>query len=155
MSKNSPTKILCSPWWPFPYLLGVGRVLLLDTFRSRATSWVTPTAVISSLSCWCHVFLEHPRRLAPGIARFITLRETVLASRLWTCPNQRRRPPRITSSIGEKSKKNLCASEIECIISINYRFCVMIIFLQTINIIDTDKFVIMHNGLFVVDVWRS
>ena len=30
-----------------------------------------------------------PRRLAPGIARFITLRVMLFASRLWTCPNQR------------------------------------------------------------------
>ena len=35
------------------------------------------------------------------MARFITLRVTLSASRLWTCPNQRRRPQRITSSIGE------------------------------------------------------
>ena len=48
----------------------------------------------------CHVFLGRPRRLVPGIARFITLRVTLFASRLWTCPNQRRRPLRITSSIG-------------------------------------------------------
>ena len=25
----------CSPWWPFPYLVGVGLVLLLLSFRSR------------------------------------------------------------------------------------------------------------------------
>ena len=56
---------------------------------------------MSSLICWCHVFLGRPRRLVPGIARFITLRVTLSASRLWTCPNQRRRPLRITSSIGE------------------------------------------------------
>ena len=85
----------------FPYLLGVGLVLLLHSFRSRATSWVTPTHVMSSLICWCHVFLGRPRRLVPGIASSITLRVTLSASRLWTCPNQRRRPPRITSSIGE------------------------------------------------------
>ena len=85
----------------FPYLLGVGLVLLLHSFRSRATSWVTPTHVMSSLICWCHVFLGRPRRLVPGIASYITLRVTLSASRLWTCPNQRRRPPRITSSIGE------------------------------------------------------
>ena len=30
--------------WPFPYLLGVGLVLRLHSVRSRATSWVTPTA---------------------------------------------------------------------------------------------------------------
>ena len=85
----------------FPYLLGVGLVLLLHSFRYRATSWVTPTHVMSSLICWCHVFLGRPRRLVPGIASSITLRVTLSASRLWTCPNQRRRPPRITSSIGE------------------------------------------------------
>ena len=34
------------------------------------------------------------------MARFIILRVTLSASRLWTCPNQRRRPQRITSSIG-------------------------------------------------------
>ena len=85
----------------FPYLLGVGLVLLLHSFRSRATSWVTPTHVMSSLICWYHVFLGRPRRLVPGIASSITLRVTLSASRLWTCPNQRRRPPRITSSIGE------------------------------------------------------
>ena len=101
-SESSPKHKLCSPcspWWPFPYLLGVGRVLRLHSFRSRATSLVTPTSVMSSLSCWCHVFLGRLRRLAPGIARFITMRVTLLASRLWTCPNQRRRPPCITSSI--------------------------------------------------------
>ena len=56
---------------------------------------------MSSFSCWGHVFLGRPRRLVPGMARFITLRVTLSASRLWTCPNQRRRPQRITSSIGE------------------------------------------------------
>ena len=86
--------------WPFPYLLGVGLVLRLHSVRSRATSWVTPTAVMSSFSCWFHVFLGRPRRLAPGIASSITLRVTLSASRLWTCPNQRRRPQRITASIG-------------------------------------------------------
>ena len=55
---------------------------------------------MSSFSCWFHVFLGRPRRLVPGMARFITLRVTLSASRLWTCPNQRRRPQRITSSIG-------------------------------------------------------
>ena len=79
----------------------VGFVLLLHSFRSRVTSWVTPTPVMSSLICWSHAFLGRPRRLVPGIARFITLPVTLFASRLWTCPNQRRRPPRITSSIGE------------------------------------------------------
>ena len=88
-----------------PNLLGVGRVLRLHSFRSRATSWVTPgaTPVMSSLICWCHVFLGRTRRLVglPGIARFITLQVTLFASRLcWTCPNQRRRPLCITSSIG-------------------------------------------------------
>ena len=86
--------------WPFPYLLGVGLVLRLHSVRSRATSWVKPTAVMSSFSCWFHVFLGRPRRLVPGMARLITLRVTLSASRLWTCPNQRRRPQRITSSIG-------------------------------------------------------
>ena len=76
----------CSPWWPFHYLLGVGLVLLLHSFWSRATSWVTPTPVMSSLICCCHVFLGRTRRLVPGIARFITL----CASRLWKCPNLRR-----------------------------------------------------------------
>ena len=60
------TKLVCSPRWPFPYFLGVGLVLLLHSFRSRATSWVTPTPVKSSLICWCHVFLGRPRRLVPG-----------------------------------------------------------------------------------------
>ena len=85
----------------FPYLVGAGLVPRLHSVRSRAISWVTPTAVMSSFSCWGHVFLGHPRRLVPGMARFITLRVTLSASRLWTCPNQRRRPHRITSSIGE------------------------------------------------------
>ena len=89
----------CSPWWHFRYLLGVGLVLLLHPFRYMATSWVTPSPVMSSLICWCHVLLGRPRRLAPGIARSITL--TLSASRLWTCPNQRRRPLHISSSIGE------------------------------------------------------
>ena len=92
----------CSPWWPFPYLVGVGLVLLLHSFRSRATSWVTPTPAMSSFICWCHDFLGRPRRVVPGIASSITLRVTLVASRLWTCPNQRRRPLRITSSIGER-----------------------------------------------------
>ena len=85
----------------FPYLVGVGLVLRLHSVRSRAMSWVTPTAVMSSFSCWSHVFLGRPRRLVPGMARFITLRVTLSASRLWTCPNQRRRPQRITASIGD------------------------------------------------------
>ena len=86
---------------PFPYLVGVGLVLRLHSVRFRATSCATPTAVMSSFSCWFQVFLGRPRRLVPGMARFITLRVTLSASRLWTCPNQRRRPQRITSSIGE------------------------------------------------------
>ena len=85
---------------PFPYLVGVGLVLRLHSVRSRAISWVTSTAVMSSFSCWFHVFLGRPRRLVPGMARFITVRVTLSASRLWICPNQRRRPQRITSSIG-------------------------------------------------------
>ncbi len=89
----------CSPWWPFPYLVGVGLVLLLHSFRSRTTSWVTPTPAMSSFVCWCHVFVGRPRRLVPGIASSITLHVTLVAYRLWTCPNQRRRPLRITSSI--------------------------------------------------------
>ena len=93
--------IPCSPWWPFPYLVRVGLVLLLHSFRSRATSWVTPTPAMSSFICWCHVFLGRPRRLVPGIASSITLRVTLVASRLWTCPNQRRRPLRMT-------RYNLC-----------------------------------------------
>ena len=52
---------------PFPYLVGVGLVLRLHSVRSRAISWVTPTAVMSSFSCWFHVFLGRPRRLVPGI----------------------------------------------------------------------------------------
>ena len=72
----------CSPWWPIPYLVGVGFVLLLHSFRSRATSWVTPTPAMSSFICWCHVFLGRPRRLVPGIAISITLRVTLVASRL-------------------------------------------------------------------------
>ena len=80
---------------------GVGRVLLLHSFQSRATSCVTPTPARSSFICWCHVFLGRPRRLVPGIASSITLRVTVFASRLWTCPNQWRRPLWITSSIRE------------------------------------------------------
>ncbi len=48
----------CSPWWPLPYFLGVGLVLLLHSFRSRSLSaWVTPIPVISSFICWCHVFM--------------------------------------------------------------------------------------------------
>ena len=89
----------CSPWWPFPYLVGVGLVLLLHSFRFRATYWVTPTPSMSSFIWWCHVFLGRLRRLVPGIASSITLRVTLVAYRLWTCPNQRRRPLRITSSI--------------------------------------------------------
>ena len=85
----------------FPCLLGVGQVLRLYSFGSRATSWVTPTPIMSSLICWCHVFLGRPCRVVPGIARSITLRVTLFASRLWTRPNQRIRPPRITSSIDE------------------------------------------------------
>ena len=57
---------------------------------------------MSSFICWCHVFLGRPRRLVPGIASSITLRVSLVASHLWTCPNQRRRPLRITSLIGEK-----------------------------------------------------
>ena len=94
----------------FPYLLGVGLVLLLHSFWSRATSWVTPTPVMSSLICWYHVFLGRPRRLVPGIAMFVTLRVTLSASRLRTCPNQRRRPQRITSSIGETCRMRRISS---------------------------------------------
>ena len=85
-------------------------VLLLHSFRSRATSWVTPAPAMSSFICWCHVFLGRPRRLVPGIANSITLRVTLVASRLWTCPNQRRRPLRITSSIGERCNKRRISS---------------------------------------------
>ena len=86
---------------PFPYILGVGLVILLHSCLARAISWVTPTLVMSSSICWCHVFMGRPRRLVPGIASSITLRVTLFASLLWTCPNQRRRPQCITSSIGE------------------------------------------------------
>ena len=55
---------------------------------------------MSSFSCWGHVFLGRPRRLVPGMARFITLRVILSAYRIWTCPHERRRPRRITSSIG-------------------------------------------------------
>ena len=79
----------------------IQRTFRLHPVRSRATSWVTPTAVMSSFNCWCHVFLGRPRRLVTGMARFITLRVAFSASPLWTCPNQRRRPQCITSSIGE------------------------------------------------------
>ena len=99
--KNGHNVLTLLTLMAFPYLLGVGLVLLLHSFWSRATSWVTPTPVMSSLICCCHVFLGRPRRLVRGIARFITLRGPLSASRLWTCPNQRRRPPRITTSIGE------------------------------------------------------
>ena len=95
---------------PFPYLVGVGLVLRLHSVRSRAISWVTLTAVMSSFSCWFHVFLGRPRRLVPGMARFITVRVTLSASRLWTCPNQRRRPQRITSSIGEMCRMRRISS---------------------------------------------
>ena len=44
------------------------------------------------------------------MARFITLRVTLSASRLWTCPNQRRRPQRITSSIGETCRMRRISS---------------------------------------------
>ena len=94
----------CSPWRPFPQSpIGVGLVLLLHSFRSRSLSaWVTPTPVMSSLTCWCHVFLGRPRLLVPGIARSTTLQVTVFSSLVWTCPNQRRRPLHITSSTGTR-----------------------------------------------------
>ena len=96
--------------WPFPYIIGAGLVLRLHSVLSRAMSWVTPAPVMSSLICWCHVFLGRPRRLVPGMARFITLRVTLSASRLWTYPNQRRRPQRITSSIGETCRMRRISS---------------------------------------------
>ena len=65
---------------------------------------------MSSFICWCHVFLGRPRRLAPGIASSIALRVTLSRSRFWTCPNQRRRPQRITSSIGEACKMRRMSS---------------------------------------------
>ena len=65
---------------------------------------------MSSLICWCHVFLGCHRRLVPGIASSIILRVTLFASRIWTCPNQRRRPPRITSSIGETCRMRRISS---------------------------------------------
>ena len=65
---------------------------------------------MSSFSCWFHVFLGRPRRLVPGMARFITVRVTLSASRLWTCPNQRRRPQLITSSIGEMCRMRRISS---------------------------------------------
>ena len=65
---------------------------------------------MSSFNCWCHVFLGRPRRLVPGMARCITLRVTLSESRLWTCPNQRRRPERITSSIGEMCRMRRISS---------------------------------------------
>ena len=39
---------------------------------------------MSTFSCWFHVFLGRPRRLVPGMVRFITVRVTLSASRLWT-----------------------------------------------------------------------
>ena len=79
-----------------------GLVLLLYSFLTRATSWVTPAPVMSSFICWCHVLSGSTRRLVPGIARSIILRVTLFASVLWTCPNQRPRSLHITSSIGER-----------------------------------------------------
>ena len=60
--------------------------------RHSTTELPLPTPVMPSLTCCCHVFLVRPRRLVPGIASTITLWVTLVASRLWTCPNQRRRP---------------------------------------------------------------
>ena len=79
------------------------RVLFVSTPDLRPLSQRSPTPVMASFICWCHVLLGRPRRLVglPDIASYITLRVTMFASRLWTCPNQRRRPLRITSSIGE------------------------------------------------------
>ena len=77
----------------FPYLLGVGLDLLLHSFQSRATSWVTLTHVMSSLICWCHVFLGRPRRLVPGIASSITLRVT-LSGHVQTNEDGHRASPR-------------------------------------------------------------
>ena len=37
-------------------LFPISFVLLLHSFRSRVTSCVTPTPIMSSLICWCHVF---------------------------------------------------------------------------------------------------
>ena len=73
-----------SPWWPFPYLLGISLFFLLNSFRSRATSRVTPMPVMSSLVGWCHVFLGRPRRLVPGIASSITAGDVVCISSLDT-----------------------------------------------------------------------
>ena len=72
----------------------------------RGICWVTPTPVMSSLIFWCNVFLERPRRLVSGTVRSITLRVTLFTvTHLWTCPIQRRRPLRITSSIGERCSR--------------------------------------------------
>ena len=82
----------CSPWWPLPYFLGVGIVLLLHSFRSRSLSaWVTHTRHIF-LDLLVPCLLGRPRRLVPGIARYIALRVTVFSYLLWTFPIQRRRP---------------------------------------------------------------
>ena len=87
----------------FLYLLWVGLVLL-HSFRSRATSWVTHTPVMSPLSVgamssWGVLVVLYA---VPGITRSTTLRVTLYAYLRWTCPNQRREPLRITSSIGER-----------------------------------------------------
>ena len=93
--------------WPFPYLLQVGLVLLHSFWSGGHILGNTHTH---------HVFLHllvscllgggggRPRRLVPGIASYITLYGQPLwvtfASLLWTCPNRRRRPLCITSSMG-------------------------------------------------------
>ena len=63
--------------------------------KGFASSWVT--LIMYSLICWWYVFLVHPRRLETVIVRSML---TVFTCFLWTCPNQRRRPLLITSSIG-------------------------------------------------------
>ena len=80
---SSAIGLCCSPsshGWPFPQSHRGRPFPVLLSFRSRATSWVTPTPVMSSLICWCRVFLGRPRRLVHGIARSITLRVTLFSS---------------------------------------------------------------------------
>ena len=47
----------CSPCWHFPYLLGLFRYFSPYPLLLVQCCWGTHPRIVSSLLCWCHVFL--------------------------------------------------------------------------------------------------
>ena len=94
----------------YPYLQEVGLILLLHSLRSRAISIPTQGYLTHVLAGLLSPRLpRHPHHPTPGSAKVVTLR-TTLFSRPCTCPNHRRRPLRMVSSIGGRFNSRIISS---------------------------------------------